>query len=232
MSENKEYRDQSILVLIPALNEEEGIRLTIGDLRQYLTDSKFLVVDGNSKDQTAQVARGLNADVIFQNGIGKGNGIQYALGQIKDNFGYLVFIDGDYTYPAERIPYMISILDENSHVGMVCGNRFNHHYSLDSMNDVFYFGNRVLAFIHTLFNGVELRDPLTGLRIIRWSIVKDWKPKSKGFDIEVEMNHYVERQGYDIVEIDIPYRTRVGEKKLRLGDGITILKRILSESLH
>jgi dolichol-phosphate mannosyltransferase len=82
-----------------------------------------------------------------------------------------------------------------------------------------------------LFNGVTLRDPLTGLRVIRWELVRNWQPKSSGFDIEVELNHHIERQGYSIAEIEISYRERIGEKKLKLKDGITILKRILAESI-
>jgi len=44
----------------------------------------------------------------------------------------------------------------------------------------------------------------------------DWKSKSKGFDVEVEMNHYVERRGYSILELPIYYKARLGEKKLKL----------------
>jgi hypothetical protein len=88
-----------------------------------------------------------------------------------------------------------------------------------------------LAFAQEFFNGLHLNDPLSGLRVVRWNILKDWKPKSKGFDIEVEMNHHVERQGYDIIETSIPYRARLGEKKLKLKDGFIILRRIVSESI-
>jgi dolichol-phosphate mannosyltransferase len=58
-----------------------------------------------------------------------------------------------------------------------------------------------------------------------------WKPKSKGFDVEAEMNSIVGRRGYKIVEIPIDYRIRLGEKKLKLRDGLGIMKRILAESL-
>jgi hypothetical protein len=66
---------------------------------------------------------------------------------------------------------------------------------------------------------------------VRWRILKGWKPKSKGFGIEAEMNHRVERQGFEIEEVSIPYRARLGKKKLKLRDGISILKRIVTESL-
>ena len=80
-------------------------------------------------------------------------------------------------------------------------------------------------------NGVNLGDPLSGLRVVRSEVLEGWKPKSKGFDVEAEMNSIVERKGYRIVEIPIDYRNRMGEKKLKLRDGLGIMKRILAESL-
>jgi len=47
-----------------------------------------------------------------------------------------------------------------------------------------------LLLLTNLLNGVALVDPLTGLRLIRSSILKGWKVKSKGFDVEVELNHH------------------------------------------
>jgi dolichol-phosphate mannosyltransferase len=143
----------------------------------------------------------------------------------------VVFIDADFTYPAEYIPRMIGILEENPDVGMVCGNRFDKPFRLGNVRSAYYVGNRFLAFAHFLVNGVNMRDPLTGLRVVRWEILKDWQPKSKGFDVEAELNYLVERKGYKVKEIPIVYRDRLGEKKLKLRHGFTILKRILAESL-
>ncbi len=88
----------------------------------------------------------------------------------------------------------------------------------------------MLAFAHNLLNGVDLEDPLTGLRVVRADILRNWIIKSKGFDIEVELNHQVDKQGFKILEIPIEYRKRLGEKKLKMKHGATILKRIIYES--
>jgi dolichol-phosphate mannosyltransferase len=221
-----------VLVIVPALNEEEGIGLTIDELRYYLENPKILVVDGNSRDRTVEVAKDMNADVIFQEGTGKGKAIAQAIGQVSVDADYVVFTDADYTYPAEYLPKMIKILKENPRVGMVCGNRFNSHFHLEEMHNMLYLGNRLLAFSHNMLNGIALRDPLTGLRVVRSEVLKGWMPRSKSFDIEVELNHHVERRGYGILEIPIPYRPRLGEKKLKLRHGVTILRRILLESAY
>jgi glycosyltransferase involved in cell wall biosynthesis len=219
-------------VIIAALNEEEGIGLTIAELQEYLNSPRILVVDGKSRDDTVRVAKSSGADVIFQQGKGKGDAVGFGLKFIDFDVDYVVLSDADYTYPAEHIPNMIRVLEENPQVGMVCGNRFNSHFHLEGMGDVFYLGNRFLATVHNALNGVALRDPLTGLRVVRAQILKGWNPMSKSFDIEVELNHFVERRGFRIVEVPIAYRVRLGEKKLKLKDGAVILKRMLAEFIY
>ena len=228
-----EYKGPTRLtVILAALNEEEGIGPTIEELKATLEDPSYLVVDGNSVDRTAEVARKMGAEVLFQEGSGKGKAIAQAMNHVDSNTRYVVFIDADFTYPAEYIPRMIRILEESPDVGMVIGNRFNHRLELKWMGSPYFFGNRFLAWTQRIINGVHVRDPLTGLRVVRWRILKSWRPKSSGFDVEAELNHYVERQGYRIVEVPILYRERLGEKKLKLRHGFTILKRIITESLH
>jgi glycosyltransferase involved in cell wall biosynthesis len=222
----------SIMAIIAALNEEEGIGLTIEELRRYLGNPRVLVVDGRSIDRTVEIAKDLNADVILQAGRGKGDAYACAIREVKCDLDYVVLTDADFTYPAEFVPKMIKILDEDPKIGMVCGNRFNTRFQLQGMKNTFYTGNRLLAFTHTMLNGVALRDPLTGLRVLRWEILKGWTPKSKGFDIEVELNHRVERKNFGIREIEIAYRPRLGEKKLKLRHGLTIATRIVLESLN
>lgn len=226
----KKVSNSDVTVVIAALNEEKGIGPTLRELREALEDPFYLVVDGNSVDGTVEVAKELDAEVVMQKGRGKGRAVAQALRYVNAGTRYVVFIDADYTYPAEYAPKMIEVLEENPDVGMVIGNRFNESFDLKAMGNAYYFGNRFLAFMQNLLNGVKLRDPLTGLRVVRWNILKDWKPKAKGFDVEAELNHYVERKGYRIKEIPIHYRERLGEKKLKLRHGFTILKRILVES--
>ena len=220
-----------VLVLVAALNEEEGIGYTLAELRKVLDPPAFLVIDGNSTDRTVEIAKNFGAEVLIQKGKGKGNAIAQAIMHVNSGFEYAVFIDADFTYPSGYLPEMIRILEENPSVGMVCGNRFGDELNLGKLHDILYFGNRLLAFAHNFLNGVELDDPLTGLRVVRWEILRGWKPKSRGFDIEVELNHQVERKGYTIMEMPIEYRPRLGEKKLKLRHGFIILKRILAESL-
>jgi len=221
----------SVLVIIAALNEEKGIGLSLAELQKVLADARYLVVDGNSVDRTIEFAKEMGAEILFQESTGKGEAIAQAIKSVNSDVNYVVLTDADYTYPTKCVPEMIRILEENPEVGMVTGNRFTHSLRLSAMKSFLFIGNRILAWTQRLLNGVHLNDPLTGLRVIRWTILKNWQPKSKGFDIEAEMNHRVENRGYKIVEIPIHYRCRVGEKKLKPRHGLTIFRRIISESL-
>jgi len=227
----KDGSPPSALVIIAALNEQEGIGPTLAELGMVLEDPRYVVVDGKSTDGTVEIAREMGAEVLFQEGSGKGDAIAQAIRCFRSNVKYVVLVDADFTYPTKCVPEMIRILEENPEVGMVTGNRFNGHLRFKAMKGPFYLGNRFLALAQLLLNGVNLVDPLTGLRVVRWRILKNWEPRSKGFDIEAEMNHRVERQGYKTVEIPIEYRHRLGQKKLKLRDGLSILRRIVSESL-
>ncbi len=195
-----------------------------------MSNPTVLVIDGKSIDKTTKIAKMLKVETLCQLGKGKGDAIAQGLRFADFNGKYVVMIDADFTYPARFIPNMAKILDKYPEVGMVCGNRFNKEFKRIGMKRLYYMGNRILAFVHNLFNSVHLNDPLTGLRIIRGNILKNWRPQSFGFDIEVELNHHVERLGYKIVEIPIELRPRLGEKKLNILDGLTIFKRILLET--
>ncbi len=216
-------------VIIAALDEEEGLGATISELSEYVQAHRILVVDGHSSDRTVEVAKDRGAEIVFQDGEGKGDAMAKGVECLDSLVRYVVITDADYTYPAEYVPDMIRILEEESHVGMVCGNRFGRQEG-NGFQGRFTFGNKLLAFAHSLLNGVDLQDPLTRMRVIRADILKSWAIKSKGFDIEVELNSQVRKQGFETVEVPIEYRKRLGEKKLKMRHGAAILKRIVFES--
>lgn len=224
-------KNSIITVVIATLNEEEGIGPTLEELQKVLNYPYLIVVDGKSADRTVEIAKNMGADVLLQEGKGKGDAIFQGFKLLNSDVQYVVFTDADYTYPAEHVPKMVEILEQDPNVGMVTGNRFNGKHNFDkSVTNPFYVGNRLLAFAQRVMNGVRLDDPLSGLRVVRSGILEEWKPKSKGFDVEAELNALVKREGYRIVEIPIYYRRRLGEKKLKLRHGLGIMKRIMAES--
>ena len=219
-------------IFIAALNEEEGVGATISELSENVNAHRILLIDGHSQDRTVDVAKEYGAEIFFQDGKGKGDALAKAVQCMSEDVEYVVITDADFTYPAEHVPEMIQILENNPNVGMVCGNRFSKETEGSAFKGRFTFGNKLLAFAHGILNGIDLKDPLTGLRVIRAEILRKWAIKSKGFDIEVEMNHQVGKQGFGTIEVPIGYRERLGEKKLKMKHGASILKRIVFQSFN
>jgi dolichol-phosphate mannosyltransferase len=228
---NLQGQRSSVSVVVAALNEEKGIGPTLEELKAVLADSHLVVVDGNSVDRTLEIAKEMGVDVSLQEGTGKGDAMYQGIKRLHSSVRYVVFTDADFTYPAEFIPKMVEVLEHYPEVGMVIGDRFHGEQNFDkSSTNIFYIGNRLIAATQYLMNGVRLSDPLSGLRVVRAELLKNWTPKSKGFDVEAEINAFVGREGYGIVEIPIDYRRRLGKKKLGLRHGISIFKRIVAES--
>jgi len=219
-----------ISTIVAAYNEEEGIIPTLTEIKDVLHDAEIVVVDGKSSDKTFELAKKFGAKVISQKGVGKGNAIAEGLKNLGDKTAYVIFTDADYTYPASYIEKMINILDVHPEVGMVLGNRFTEELKDQSDRNQFFIGNKILATIHNVMNGLNLEDPFTGLRIMRYEVLKSWVPQSQEFDIEAEINWFVNKSGYKIVEIPIHYRKRLGKKKLGFRHGLKILRRIVLNS--
>jgi len=137
------------------------------------------------------------------------------------DFECVVITGADYTYLSEYVPEMIQILEQTPQVGMVCGNRLGQQPERNAFQGRFTFGNKLLGFAQSFLNGVDLQDPLTGLRVVRADMLRKW-----------ELNHRVCKQGFETSEVPIGYRERLGEKKLKMRHGATILKRIIFESFN
>ena len=119
----------------------------------------MIVIDGKSTDRTIEIAKNLGATVACQDGTGKGDAIAKALQYIEPQTEYVVITDADFTYPAESVPKMIQLLENNPEVGMVCGNRFNGKVDSEALRPVFALGNRLIAIVHNLLNGIEDKTP-------------------------------------------------------------------------
>lgn len=231
ISQNKYSTSKSVIVIIPTLNEEHGIGLTIEEVKKNI-DAEIINIDANSVDKTQEIAASLGAKVIKQRGFGKGVAIAQALQCLNQNTKYIVIMDGDYTYSATYIPQMLKVLEKNTDFEMVTGKRFSNDDALLThfkriVKSPYWFGNYAIAFTHRILNNVSMNDPLTGLRVIRFDCIKYFQPKAKSFDIEVELNNYIKKQGGKIFEIPIEYRQRLGEKKLKTRHAFIIFMRMV-----
>lgn len=216
-----------ISVIIPTLNEQEGIVEVIEDIpedqiHELGYDLEILVVDGGSSDRTVEKVKNMGIDV-FHAERGKSEGVRKGLEEAEGDQVFL--IDGDGSYPAKRIPDMLKELRNGS--DMVLGSRFNGQICNGAMCTKNKIGNKILTTLANKLYGTEVSDLCTGLRGFKKERVEDKKISAKGFEIEAGLHAvFYDRK---ISEISIRYDRRKGKSKLRTVDGFKIASRLLKE---
>jgi len=194
-------------IIIPTLNEEEGIAKVICSIPEKIRKQSEVIVVDVSSDYTPKIAERLGAKVIKMEEKGKGRqmrrGVKESRGEI------LIFLDGDGTDPPQYIP---KLLKELKSANLVLGCRYMRNFKTDNKNLRRIF--KVYGFFITrLFRLIDFKvsgDPLAGFRAIRR---KDWDRlnlESDDFKIETEMNIKAMKQGFIIKEVPIPHLKRCG----------------------
>src|SRR5258708_29765094 len=97
------YKGQKITVIIPCLNEEQGIEQILRRMPEFVDET--IVVDNGSTDRTADIARSLGAQVIREEV--RGYGRSYRRGFAKATGDIIVTLDGDHSYPVEPLSYLL-----------------------------------------------------------------------------------------------------------------------------
>ncbi len=115
----------SLMILIPALNEEGAIANVIREVNTVVPGIPVLVVDDCSSDGTREVALKAGAEVIsVAHHLGLGGCVQagYRLAY-EQGFSYVIRIDGDGQHDPRYIPTIFEKL-KDSGCQMVIGSRF------------------------------------------------------------------------------------------------------------
>ncbi|UCH51743.1 MAG: glycosyltransferase [Chloroflexota bacterium] len=214
----------SILIILPALNEEESVGKVIDEIpKQALEkrgfDVKIVVADNNSVDRTRQIAQDKGVDVVVEPRRGKGRVMRKAFSQFKADFVFM--IDADYTYPASYITRMLDILEEGSPI--VIGSRLRGKIEEGGMSYLNRLGNYLLTWIARALYRRGISDLCTGYWGFRGEIIPKLELLADGFTLEAELFADITKRGYKIAEIPIHYRRRRTPPKLNsLRDGIKI----------
>jgi glycosyltransferase involved in cell wall biosynthesis len=204
------HRGLKISVVIPCYNEEDGIRTVYEGMPSYVDE--VVVVDNNSTDRTAEVARSLGARVVFQPR--KGYGAAYQAGLPAATGDIIATLDGDGTYPADEIALLVDVLEDRK-LDFISGSRFPLR-NPDAMNFTNKVGNMVLTIATGLLWFKPLKDSQSGMWVFRRSVLGQLRLTSDGMPLSEEIKiEAIEKLGTRFAEVGIDYRPRVGEVKLQ-----------------
>jgi dolichol-phosphate mannosyltransferase len=227
-----------VAVVIPCYNEAEGIASVIkGFKREELLHNGFeldvIVIDNNSTDKTAAVAKKAGARVIIERAKGKGNAIRTGFRSVSDDTDYVVMLDGDDTYSPREAMRMLEPL-HSEFCDVVIGSRLGGKMKENSMTMFNRTGNWVFSHLVRYSYQVNVTDVLTGYFAWKKQVIDELAPhlESQGFAIEMEMITKMAKMGYEIYSVPISYHPRSGETNLRpIYDGSRILKMFLKNQL-
>lgn len=226
-------KNKSLSIILPAYNEEFGLKETIRSLPVKKLKSlgykvEVLVVDNNSVDGTAEVARGLGAKVVNERKQGYGHA--YKRGFKESNGQYIVCLDSDGTYPGNSVGRFVKLLDKD--YDFVTADRFSlGGYEMPWANRV---GNIVLSVVFRILYGISLRDSQSGMWAIKRQLLDNLNIQSNGMALSQELKiDAIYKNKAKWIEVPISYSDRIGTSKLRLfRDGMDNLYQLLAKRIY
>jgi glycosyltransferase involved in cell wall biosynthesis len=229
----KKVSNSDVTVIIPTLNEEKSIAEVIRELNQMGCHG-VLVVDGSSRDRTVEIAKELGANVVAQNGRGKGAALRQAFNHDYLNGDVIVMMDADGSMNPKEIPLFIEAL--NSGADLVKGSRFLPYGYSEDMSLIRRIGNRFFLSLVNWFWSADYTDLCYGFGAFRKDAIEKLCPflKSTNFEIETEVFIKAKKLGLKVVEVpSIELRRKHGKSNLSIfRDGFRILKTIVEELVN
>lgn len=213
-----------IAVLVPCYNEAATVARVVGDFARHLPGADIIVLDNNSRDGTAGVARAAGARVIEVPLQGKGNVVRRGFADIDADV--YVLVDGDDTYEAAAAPRLVRrLLDDR--LDMVVGARRDQEKA--AYRPGHRIGNVLLTRCAGILFGNSFDDMLSGYRVFSRRYVRSFAAHARGFEIETELAVHALQLRMPVAEVDTAYGVRPEGSESKLStwrDGWRILRTI------
>jgi glycosyltransferase involved in cell wall biosynthesis len=208
------YGSKTVSVVLPAYNEAPYIRQAIEDFFSLGVVDEVVVVDNNSKDETAEEAGRTRATLIRESRQGYGHALRRGL---RESTGDLVIMaEPDGTFMARDI---LKLLAYSEDFEMVCGTRTTREliWTQANMGWFLRIGNLIVAkFLQLLYGGPSLSDCGCTMRLTHREALARIQD-----DMTVGGSHFLPemvilglKKKLRVIEVPVNYRRRVGDSKI------------------
>jgi len=209
----------SVLVIVPTYNESESIRslLTRLDAARNLVSQKFkidiLLVDDDSPDKTAEIAKSMNLSgfSILDRKVKSGLGPAYLAGfkqGLAGSYQYFVEMDADLSHQPEQL---VDLLNAATQETLVIGTRWIPGGSVVNWPKqrrwISKIGTRYAAFALNL----PYKDLTSGYRVIPRTLLEKLnfeEIETRGYGFQIEMALKAITAGFKIKQIPITFVER------------------------
>ncbi|KAG9393552.1 Glycosyl transferase family 2 [Carpediemonas membranifera] len=213
-------------VILPTYNEKENLPLIIYLLTKELGNAKLdyeiIVVDDNSPDGTADVAKQLQTiygqdRIILKSRTGKlGLGTAYIFGSQFATGNFIVILDADLSHHPKEIPVMIAKQAERDY-DVVSGTRYALGGGVFGWTLFRKLTSRVANFLADFVLAPGVSDLTGSFRLYKKEVFDDIMACmiSKGYVFQMEIAVRAKAMGFTIGEVPITFVDRIyGQSKL------------------
>ncbi len=202
-------------IVIPAKNEEQGLKILLPKLNE-LGAEEIIVVDDGSTDQTKSVAEDLGSRVI-SHPYSMGNGAAIKSGAREVKTDVILFMDADGQHDPSNIPQLLEMYQQG--YDMVVGARTGQDSQANLARG---FGNKLYNWFASWMVGREIKDLTSGFRVVdRLKFTQFLYMLPNGFSYPTTSTMAFFRVGYKVGYLPVVMPPRVGKSHLRIiRDGI------------
>jgi len=171
------------IAVIPCLNESASIVPLVAAVRRQI--SSVLVVDDDSTDATAQLAKSAGAVVIrHRRNLGKGAALRTSLAHaLEQDFEWAVMLDGDGQHTPEDLPALWRCAEQTG-AKLVIGNRMAEAHKMPWLRRTV---NRWMSRMISRRAGKFLPDTQSGFRLVHLPTWAALPLNAQRFEVESEM---------------------------------------------
>lgn len=205
-----------VVAVLPALDEADALPAALDGAPVWL---EIVVVDNDSRDGTAEVARRLGARVVHEPFRGYGAAVQRGL-QAASGADIVVVLDADATFDWDDLPALLEPLHTGT-ADVVLGRRIARRREPGAMLWHVAVANAVLGWLCGLIARVRLHD-LAPFRAIRGDVIATIGAVDRTYGWPLEFVLRAARADLRICEVDVAYRVRAGVSKVTGRPGPTL----------
>jgi glycosyltransferase involved in cell wall biosynthesis len=202
-------RYSSVLVIVPAYNEEGNIGHVVRKIKQHAGYADILVINDGSSDATAEIAQRNGASVLnLPYNLGIGGAVQAGI-KFAWNYGYpfVVRVDGDRQHNVEDIPRLLGAVMQGR-ADVVIGSRFCEKKETYRPPFARRLGIRMFSLLVSVLVGYRVYDTTSGLQCMDLEAMKHFVRYYPQDYPEVEAHILMHKAGLKIIEIPVVMRPR------------------------
>jgi glycosyltransferase involved in cell wall biosynthesis len=217
-----------VSIVVPAFNEASRIAGSVQKIDAFARHSplslELIIVDDGSRDETAEIVRGLEVKGLrlIQNSENHGKGYTVRQGVLAACGRYVLFTDADLSAPIEELNKLLDVaLREGADV--VIGSRnVDRRYIEKHQSRGRELGGMFFNLMVRLFLGLQQGDTQCGFKLfhrMRSRAVFE-KQTTAGFGFDPEILFVAKRYGLTIREVPVRWSHAEGSKIRFLRDGL------------